>query len=438
MRANKFANIILISGILYFVSLLIYGCYRIAYYGSNKYYLLIVIVSSAGIIVCAFALKLRQNYKINLVLMGLSALIGVYLVEIFLFWKMPLSFDNRSLFNQAQKMGVAFDTRTKGQILKELENKGVKAVPVIKTDEKTIYPLGGISSITTVHCNESGEWIIYDSDEHGFNNPKGVFANENTNILLVGDSFTHGNCVHRTENIAGQLQAMSGMKAINIGIQGNGPLKELASLKEYGEPLKPKYIFWLYYEENDLSELASEKRSPILLKYLLDDRFSQGLVNKQSEIDSLLIKRLHEEMRTGGFWVEMLNNVKSIFKFRQLRNRLTLFNSPPQPSSLFRKILEQARNITTSWNGRLYFVYLPTWERYATHVKHNTFYHRQEVLSIINSLNIPIIDIHNEVFATHPDPLSLFPFRLLAHYNAEGYRLVSQAIYQHLQQEMVK
>jgi hypothetical protein len=38
MRANKFANIILISGILYFVSLLIYGCYRIAYYGLNKYY----------------------------------------------------------------------------------------------------------------------------------------------------------------------------------------------------------------------------------------------------------------------------------------------------------------------------------------------------------------------------------------------------------------
>jgi len=438
MRANKFANIILISGILYFVSLLIYGCYRIAYYGSNKYYLLIVIVSSAGIIVCSFALKLRPNYKINLVLMGLSALIGVYLVEIFLFWKMPLSFDNRSLFNQAQKMGVAFDTRTKGQVLKELENKGVKAVPFIKTDEKTIYPLGGISSITTVHCNESGEWIIYDSDEHGFNNPKGVFASENTNILLVGDSFTHGNCVHRTENIAGQLQAMSGMKAINVGIQGNGPLKELASLKEYGEPLKPKYIFWLYYEENDLSELASEKRSPMLLKYLLDDRFSQRLVNKQSEIDNLLIEKLHEEMRTGGFLVGMLNNVKSIFKFRQLRNRLTLFNSPPQPSSLFRKILEKARNITTSWNGRLYFVYLPTWERYSTHIEHNTLYHRQEVLSIINRLNIPIIDIHEEVFATHPDPLSLFPFRLLAHYNAEGYRLVSQAIYQHLQKEMVK
>ena len=34
-------------------------------------------------------------------------------------------------------------------------------------------------------------------------------------------------------------------------------------------------------------------------------------------------------------------------------------------------------------------------------------------------LDIPIIDIHNEVFKTHPDPLSLFPFRIAGHYNAE-------------------
>ena len=43
-------------------------------------------------------------------------------------------------------------------------------------------------------------------------------------------------------------------------------------------------------------------------------------------------------------------------------------------------------------------------------------------------LDIPIIDIHNEVFKTHPDPLSLFPFRIPGHYNAEGYRLVAEAI----------
>jgi hypothetical protein len=43
-------------------------------------------------------------------------------------------------------------------------------------------------------------------------------------------------------------------------------------------------------------------------------------------------------------------------------------------------------------------------------------------------LDIPVIDILSKVFDPHPDPLSLFPFRMNSHYNAEGYRLVAEAI----------
>ena len=53
-------------------------------------------------------------------------------------------------------------------------------------------------------------------------------------------------------------------------------------------------------------------------------------------------------------------------------------------------------------------------------------------LILISKLNIPVIDMHNELFATHEDPLSLFPFRLPLHYNAEGYRLVTETILERL------
>ena len=43
-------------------------------------------------------------------------------------------------------------------------------------------------------------------------------------------------------------------------------------------------------------------------------------------------------------------------------------------------------------------------------------------------LDIPIIDIHSKVFDSHPDPLSLFLFRMPGHYNAEGYKLVAEEI----------
>ena len=53
---------------------------------------------------------------------------------------------------------------------------------------------------------------------------------------------------------------------------------------------------------------------------------------------------------------------------------------------------------------------------------------REIVMQTATELDIPIIDIQNEVFKTHPDPVSLFPFRMHSHYNAEGYRLVAEAI----------
>ena len=49
-------------------------------------------------------------------------------------------------------------------------------------------------------------------------------------------------------------------------------------------------------------------------------------------------------------------------------------------------------------------------------------------MDTVSELEIPIIDIHKEVFVPHSDPLSLFPFRMAGHYNAEGYKLVAESI----------
>src|SRR5882672_7352539 len=38
-----------------------------------------------------------------------------------------------------------------------------------------LYPLGGISSTHVMLCYENGYWAEYDSDEHGFNNPKSLW-----------------------------------------------------------------------------------------------------------------------------------------------------------------------------------------------------------------------------------------------------------------------
>ena len=53
---------------------------------------------------------------------------------------------------------------------------------------------------------------------------------------------------------------------------------------------------------------------------------------------------------------------------------------------------------------------------------------RDFVIQTSSELDIPIIDIHSEVFEPYLDPLSLFPFGITNHYNTLGYRLISEAI----------
>ena len=74
-----------------------------------------------------------------------------------------------------------------------------------------------------------------------------VLAKENNvDIVLTGDSFTEGACVKPTDTVSAVLRKLD-FNAISIGKAGNGPLIELAALKEYAEPLKPKIILWMYY-----------------------------------------------------------------------------------------------------------------------------------------------------------------------------------------------
>ena len=53
---------------------------------------------------------------------------------------------------------------------------------------------------------------------------------------------------------------------------------------------------------------------------------------------------------------------------------------------------------------------------------------------MVESLNIPLIDIHKKLFEKHNDPLSLFPFRKHGHYNELGYQLVSETIFNQIKE----
>jgi len=72
-------------------------------------------------------------------------------------------------------------------------------------DGRLKFPFGGISGCKTVYRDETGKFIIYDADEHGFNNPAGVWTAKQE-ITLVGDFFIHAGSVDDGKDIASLLR----------------------------------------------------------------------------------------------------------------------------------------------------------------------------------------------------------------------------------------
>ncbi|HEX2226026.1 MAG TPA: SGNH/GDSL hydrolase family protein [Candidatus Binatia bacterium] len=359
----------------------------------------------------------------------------------------------------AKQFGVEFDTRSKIEVIDDLRRQGVDAVPnvfprglleeqedgslrsAIRIGTAEILPLGGISNKVTVLCNETGAYTIYHSDEHGFHNPAGIWSLDRLHLAAVGDSFAHGACVSPDRNFIAHLR-MSYPATLNLSMSGNGPLLELASLKEYLPRFMPEIVLWFYFEGNDLGELTRKMKSPLLNSYLEED-FSQGLRARQVEIDEALLEYVQTEKlleierqeaarQKSGIDIFVL---KEIVKVSALREKLgfvygdALSNHSTAGTidavNTLGEILSEAKASVEAWDGQLYVVYLPEWDRYARPEFANK--DRERVLRMLETLNIPVIDLH-PAFHAHADPLSLFPFRRFGHYNEEGNRVVADTV----------
>lgn len=280
-------------------------------------------------------------YRLNFALLIFSLGSGAYLFNFIL--------EIRESHNQKQayrEIHVAknrrspkkkFDARTKLQVLTDLKRKNINAYPSGAASQLfnnlnddylnngkhpfgNIFPVGGISNMKTVLCNETGEWAIYQSDRYGFNNDDRAYSASGPRILILGDSFAHGSCVPEGRDIGGRLRA-HGYNAINFAVRGNGPLLELAALVEYGRILKPKIVLWVYYEGNDLRNLKEELESGFLKNYL-NKKFYQRLPNRQDEIDSFwkdFIKIKYEliEKNASKDSQEKIDQIARRFSFRK-------------------------------------------------------------------------------------------------------------------------
>lgn len=439
-------------------------------------------------VVLAAALKLPVRHRINMAFVVISLVSTGYFSEAvcavlqlmppsdLVALNLPMAFgDNAEVAEElakiAQESGTAFDTRSKLKVIMDLRAQGLDAWPDVSASALFdgweegkagtavgisgvgVMPPGGIAGKHTVLCNERGKYITYESDEHGFNNPKGMWGSGQIVVAAVGDSFTHGKCVPSDKNFVSLIRQQQ-PATLNIGRSGNGPLFDLAAIREYLTIVRPKVVLWNYFEGNDLADLEVELRNPILRRYL-EAEFSQHLYSRQPAIDQALMEyvesvrhsrkslgRLKQYVARHRSLSDVLDEAEGFMKLAHVRQRIlrvvqVLKTKDARESlvetaaaqaediELFRRILGQAKVNVEAWGGTLVFVYLPQWERYVD-VEYASK-DRDSILEVAKQLGIFVVDLH-PAFIKYGDPVSLFPFRRHGHYTEEGNRLVAEEI----------
>lgn len=375
----------------------------------------------------------------NLALVTVSTLLALYVVEGFL-WVTGYSTDH---YGAVRAAGGDFDTRETIEVIEDLRSQNLDAWPSVlpamhlgsgglAIGEDRVYPLGGLPEKVTVVCNESGRYMIYESDEHGFNNPRGLYTKPSVDIALIGDSFAQGRCVDPSEDVSAILRR-EGYSVINLGIGHNSLLLELAGLTEYALPMQPRVVLWMYFEGNDLIDLQAELTDSLLTDYLEDD-FTQELLKRQEQVALVLTDFVNRQWNQEARKKKRATPVKNLLKLKRMRTLLGQ-RSAQQIEVIpeFAEILRIAKDRVERAGGTMYFVYLPAWARYALE-KEEGYLARTQVLQAVRQLDIPIIDFYQTVTA-RDDPLSLFPFKVQGHYTAEGYALLADQIEQHLRKD---
>jgi hypothetical protein len=392
------------------------------------------------------SLLLKPSYRINLALLLASTALALSVAE-----QALARFDRHrgGEVQLARAFGVEFDTRSVPDVIGDLNKQQIRAVPHvfprallqrqadgglrsrITVNGTETLPLGGIAKRWTILCNDGGEYMLYEGDEHGFHNPPGLWRAGRLDVVAIGDSFVNGACVPSEKNFVALLRTRYPL-TLNLGQWGNGPLLELATLTEYVPPLRPNILLWFYFEGNDAEDLRREREAPLLMSYL-GEGFSQGLRHRQGEIDRVVIPSVERWMQ-AEISRRRFQHLTASLKLWHVRGRLGLTGGGSQegPASgpaldleLFGRILVQAQALVDTWQGRLYFVYLPEVARYASPEHANK--DRDRVLALVRALGIPLIDIHARLQA-HRDPLAAFPFRQQMHFNEEGHRLVAEEV----------
>lgn len=344
----------------------------------------------------------------------------------------------------ARRLGAHFDTRSISEVVEDLRSEGIDALPGVgrswarhpQMEAKLrgeFYPLSHASGAHVVECNESGDYLIYETDEFGFNNPNSDLRTADVDVAVVGESHVLGHCVRVGRGFVDMMRAHT-VRVANLGLANTHALSQLGTFREYVEPLQPPVVLWVV--NPGLTVLKDEQSNPLLQRYL-EPSFSQNLLARQPEVDRIVRtlspamqaetdRRLRQEMerakRERFLRFYKLENVRSLFDLSAHRRQAEIF----QPDTeLFERALQLAQDAVAGWGGKLLVLILPEYGE-AIGMPEESLRH-DAVLQAARRLDLDVID-GAEAFLAHSDPESLYTFRMQNHPTEQGHALLAELV----------
>jgi hypothetical protein len=346
---------------------------------------------------------------------GLSALLALLAFEALLtFQSIPVRLGMLGQLSDQQRETLERDGNTvHGFTLNRLNR-------LSGTDDLSKALLSGFPATKVILCAPKDGVISYTADRYGFNNPDRIYEST-VNVMLLGDSFVEGFCLPPGEDLVSRLRN-GGLAAASMGIRGNGPLFELATLGRFGQILRPRHVIMVFFEGNDWENLETELSSPWLRAALAPDADygSQAAAQATLQHARVAMEKANQDRITLADVLTKTEMFRNFVALQQTLTRLGLgYPKIARPMPEFRTTLHRAKALTEGWDGTFTMVYVPRVDRFMGAFSSDQAFDqlRTIVLDAAAAEGIEAIDLQ-QALRDQPEPARMYAPD--SHFSREG------------------
>ncbi len=411
------------------------------------------IIVAAAVLVVAIGIAVRGSaHAVGRVAAEISLFACALIVaETILVLRTPENWSDNSLVQRivareraAREQGLAYDSRLREDVVGDLQARGLDAVPGFAATliedsavahairERGVLPLSNVANVVVVECNEGTGYLKFRSDQFGFNNPPGLSAGP-VDIAVIGESLALGHCVAPSTSAVDRVRARFPRTA-NFGVAGSRVLSQLGVFREYVEPLEPAVVVW--FVNLNFAEPRHESDQPLLMRYLNDASFSQGLAQRQRDVDSLVRDvMVPSNVQRDRALREQLEGASAfpferVIKLAEIRNVIDLSAAAQRPVegpnlADFERAVDLVTETAGEWGGRVIVVILPSYEISVGRPLAMTRY--DAVSGVLSESAVVVVD-GPAVFAKESDYLRLYTLRMDNHPSERGHAMLGEAV----------